>query len=107
MLGWSLSAAPTPGLTYSRRASHLIFLPFASALQATTACFRATFSALVILADSAVNVAPIVKATAIMHVVRPVTKPDIGNFLDLILVENSWFWTGARNALCHPPTQTV
>jgi hypothetical protein len=73
----------------------------------TTACFKATVSALVTLADSAVNVAPIVKATAIMHVIRPVTRRDIGNFLDLILGENLWFWTGARDELCHARTQTV
>lgn len=46
MLGWSFIASVTQLLTYFRRESHLIFLPFASALQATIARLRAALSAL-------------------------------------------------------------
>jgi len=46
-------ASVTQLLTYFRRESHLIFLPFASALQATIDCLRAALSALDGLAPSA------------------------------------------------------
>ena len=46
MLGWSFIASVTQLLTYFRRESHLIFLPFASALQATIARLSAALSAL-------------------------------------------------------------
>ncbi|OKO76259.1 hypothetical protein AC628_18530 [Bradyrhizobium sp. NAS96.2] len=45
MLGWSFIASVTQLLTYFRRESHLIFLPFASALQATIARLRTALSA--------------------------------------------------------------
>jgi hypothetical protein len=51
-MGWSFMASATQLLTYFRRESHLIFLPFASALQATIARLRATLSALDGLAAS-------------------------------------------------------
>jgi hypothetical protein len=41
MVGWSLRAVVMQSLTYFRLAGHLIFLPFASALHATVACFTA------------------------------------------------------------------
>src|SRR5262245_47707045 len=43
MVGCSLRAIVMQFLTYFRLAGHLIFLPFASALQATVACLTATF----------------------------------------------------------------
>jgi hypothetical protein len=43
MLGCSLRAIVMQFLTYFRLAGHLIFLPFASALQATVACLTAIF----------------------------------------------------------------
>src|SRR5262245_65985602 len=43
IVGCSLSAIVMQFLTYCRLAGHLIFLPFASALQATVACLIATF----------------------------------------------------------------
>ncbi len=46
MLGWSFIASVTQLLTYFRRESQVIFLPFASALQATIARLRAALSAL-------------------------------------------------------------
>ena len=53
MVGCSLRAVVMQFLTYFRLAGHLIFLPFASALHATVASFRATFSTLDVLAASA------------------------------------------------------
>src|SRR5262245_33361144 len=44
MVGCSLRAVVMQFLTYFRLAGHLIFLPFASALHATVACFTAIFS---------------------------------------------------------------
>jgi hypothetical protein len=44
MVGCSLRAVVMQFLTYWRLAGHLIFLPFASALHATVACFTAIFS---------------------------------------------------------------
>src|SRR5262245_6203282 len=43
IVGCSLRAIVMQFLTYCRLAGHLIFLPFASALQATVACLTATF----------------------------------------------------------------
>src|SRR5262245_9368696 len=43
MVGCSLRAVVMQFLTYFRLAGHLIFLPFASALQATVACLTAIF----------------------------------------------------------------
>src|SRR5215831_14881830 len=43
IVGCSLRAVVMQFLTYLRLAGHLIFLPFASALQATVACLTATF----------------------------------------------------------------
>ena len=44
MVGCSLRAVVMQFLTYFRLAGHLIFLPFASALHATVACFTEIFS---------------------------------------------------------------
>lgn len=46
ILGRPFIAAVTQSFTYLRRESHLILLPLACALQATTARLRATLSAL-------------------------------------------------------------
>ena len=46
MLGWSFIASVTQLFTYFRRESHLIFLPFASALQATIARFEGSLVSL-------------------------------------------------------------
>src|SRR5215217_1313812 len=79
MLG-RLRACATQLFTYFPRESHLTLLPFASALHAMIACFRATLSALDILAASAgagINAVPLASTMAIMHVNRAAAKRDI------------------------------
>src|ERR1700694_5216728 len=88
MLGRSLRACATQWFTYFRRASHLTFLPLASALHAMIASFRATLSALDILAVSAgagINAVPLASNMAKMHVNRAAAKRDIVHtFLGLL-----------------------
>lgn len=82
ILGCSLSAATTHWLTYLRRDNHLIFLPFASALQATTACLRATFSAFVRAASAAVPPRTVVTRhvdrTIMLTMRAPKDDPEVG-----------------------------
>jgi hypothetical protein len=60
MLGRPLRALATQVFTYFRLASKATFLPRASALHATVACFNATLSSLDILAAAVgVDAAPI------------------------------------------------
>src|SRR5260370_2981620 len=83
MLGRSLRASATQWFTYFRRASHLTFLPLASALHAMIASFRATLSALDVLAASAgagINAALPASTMAIMQVNRAAAKRDIMHF---------------------------
>src|ERR1700737_1667496 len=83
MLGRSLRACATQWFTYFRRASHLTFLPLPSALHAMIASFRATLSALDILAASAgagINAVPLASTMAKMHVNRAAAKRDIMHF---------------------------
>src|SRR5262249_43318712 len=61
MLVFSLRALTMQVLTNFRPASQLTVLPLASALHATVACFRATFSALDIFAATGVD--PAIPAT--------------------------------------------
>jgi len=71
MLGWSFIASVTQLLTYFRRESHLIFLPFASALQATIARLRAALSALdgfVASAGRGITAATLTSSTAMKAV---------------------------------------
>src|SRR6266436_345696 len=81
MLGRPLRASATQLFTYLRPASHPIFLPFASALHATIACFRAISSALEIRAAAAgedIKAVPIASTMAmIMHVDSAAAKRDI------------------------------
>src|SRR5262249_37751422 len=57
MVGCSLRAVVMQFLTYCRLAGHLIFLPFASALQATVACLTATSAgvSLIVLATQSLT----------------------------------------------------
>src|SRR5438309_1137031 len=84
MLGCSLSATTTHWLTCLRRDSHLIFLPFASALQATMACLSATFSALVRVAASA---APLARIVVMRHVNRTIMNRGMRLILVLTLAQ--------------------
>jgi hypothetical protein len=69
MLGCSLRASVTQLLMNFRRASQLIFWPFAFALHATVASFRATLSGLDAFAASAgvgMSVVPVTSTVATM-----------------------------------------
>ena|SRR6266404_332149 len=101
MPGRPLRASATQWFTYFRRASHLTFLPLAYALHATIACFRATLSALVILAASAgvgIKALPLASAMAIMHVNSAVAKRDIITFLGLLLCDELYNYGLHRGA---------
>jgi hypothetical protein len=77
MVGCSLRAVVMQFLTYFRLAGHLIFLPFASALHATVASFRATFSTLDVLAASTgvdVSTAPPMSTVAVTPAYIAVAK---------------------------------
>src|SRR6478609_5850637 len=83
MSGRPLRASATQWFTYFRRASHLTFLPLASALHAVIASFRATLSALDMLAASAsvgTNAVPLARTMATMQVNRAVARRDIMDF---------------------------
>src|SRR5260370_29221141 len=109
MLGRPLRASATQWFTYFRRASHLTFLPLASALHAMIASFRATLSALDILAASAgINAVPLASIMAIMHVNRAVAKRDIMHFPGLLLCDeltiNYVLHRGALTTISPPKT---
>src|SRR6266481_9395361 len=101
MLGRPLRASATQLFTYLRPASHAIFLPFASALHATIACFRATSSALETRAAAAgagIKAVPIASTMAIMHVDSAAAKRDIMHLLGCY---------SATNLLCVLPNRAA
>ena len=79
-VGMVLESLRDARFTYFWRESHLTFLPFASALHATIARFKAILSALEMLAASAemgINTVPRASVMAIRHANRALAKRDI------------------------------
>jgi hypothetical protein len=89
MLGCSLRVSVTQLLMNFRLASQLIFWPFAFALHATVASFRATLSGLDVFAASAgvgVNVVPLTSTMAIIPANKAGAKYNVLS-LDTSLAE--------------------
>src|SRR5258708_23117060 len=101
MLGRPLRDSATQLFTYLRPVSHPIFLPFASALHATIACFRATSSALETRAAAAgegMKAVAIASTMEIMHVDSAAAKRDIMHLLGC---------SSATNLFCELPNRAA